>query len=524
MTTNTQQLAGLLQRVEGGSADLHPDDAAVDRFAEALKAKLACSRAKGRGDWDNAEVCSVEDLARMLIEHLDKANAGTFEDVATFAMMLHQRGADPAVLAEAIQARDAAAKREGWADMKRIAKSEIEQLRTMLRTNPPVELRATIDVANDRLEIPVIRWPKPEQPSPAPELERPEVAAWLVTGVHPNDSAPHVAVDRNGQSARGLADHWAEHGCAVEIMPLMTVAQYARAVAKWADLFNRAQDSADAAQARVAELERQLTEECGAHSTTIEQRDSAEQWADDLAQAIGEKFGVEIGEHSSLNCPWEEALNWIQADDAHHAPVAQAGQVPDDVESFLNEVRAELLRARLKFPGDRIMTIALAEEFGELCKAVLDEPAANVRKEAVQTAVMAARVVLDGDSSVTAWRAERGLDQLADAPQPGAQAWQVPAAWAVFADNGNVICWSQSRDHASLKALESEGRKVVPLYAAPEAQAGQVPDDWKLVPLVPTSPMTFAGQSLRYDAVNSIGEIYRQMIAAAPQPAGGDHA
>ncbi|MGI9784416.1 hypothetical protein, partial [Pseudomonas aeruginosa] len=83
--------------------------------------------------------------------------------------------------------------------------------------------------------------------------------------------------------------------------------------------------------------------------------------------------------------------------------------VPDDVETFLNEVRAELVRARSKFPGDRIMTIALAEAFGELCKAVLDEPAANVRKEAVQTAVMAARVVLDGDGSVTAWRAERGL-------------------------------------------------------------------------------------------------------------------
>ena len=87
--------------------------------------------------------------------------------------------------------------------------------------------------------------------------------------------------------------------------------------------------------------------------------------------------------------------------------------VPDDVETFLNEVRAELVRARSKFPGDRIMTIALAEAFGELCKAVLDEPAANVRKEAVQTAVMAARVVLDGDGSVTAWRAERGLDPLA---------------------------------------------------------------------------------------------------------------
>lgn len=95
------------------------------------------------------------------------------------------------------------------------------------------------------------------------------------------------------------------------------------------------------------------------------------------------------------------------------APAQAQHSVPDDVETFLNEVRAELVRARSKFPGDRIMTIALAEAFGELCKAVLDEPAANVRKEAVQTAVMAARVVLDGDGSVTAWRAERGLDPLA---------------------------------------------------------------------------------------------------------------
>lgn len=84
----------------------------------------------------------------------------------------------------------------------------------------------------------------------------------------------------------------------------------------------------------------------------------------------------------------------------------------DPVDAFLAEVRAELTRARTKFPGDRIVTIALAEEFGELCKAILDEPAENVRKEAVQTAVMAARVVLDGDGSVREWRAAKGLDQI----------------------------------------------------------------------------------------------------------------
>ncbi|HGP1078864.1 TPA: hypothetical protein ACLF0Q_000690 [Pseudomonas aeruginosa] len=116
----------------------------------------------------------------------------------------------------------------------------------------------------------------------------------------------------------------------------------------------------------------------------------------------------------ATNMPNDERDRLLALDDDMDAQAQHC--VPDDVETFLDEVRAELLRARSKFPGDRIMTIALAEEFGELCKAVLDEPAANVRKEAVQTAVMAARVVLDGDGSVTAWRAERGLDPLAAAP------------------------------------------------------------------------------------------------------------
>lgn len=80
------------------------------------------------------------------------------------------------------------------------------------------------------------------------------------------------------------------------------------------------------------------------------------------------------------------------------------------VNTFLIEVEAELKRARAKFPGDTITTIALGEEVGELSKALLDEPGANVWKEAVQTATMAARVAIDGDNSVDAWRLRKGLD------------------------------------------------------------------------------------------------------------------
>jgi len=102
--------------------------------------------------------------------------------------------------------------------------------------------------------------------------------------------------------------------------------------------------------------------------------------------------------------------------------ITVVAQQSDPVEDFLDQVRAELARARSKFPGDRIMTLAMAEEFGELVKAVLDEHSSDVRKEAVQTAAMAARVVLDGDASVNDWRAAKGLDPLtggAAAPTPG---------------------------------------------------------------------------------------------------------
>jgi len=84
-----------------GTASRHPDDVAVDRFALAMKAKLADARAKGRTGWDDPAQCSVGYLAQLLVDHIGKDNAGNFEDVANLAMMLHQRGADPSVLAEA---------------------------------------------------------------------------------------------------------------------------------------------------------------------------------------------------------------------------------------------------------------------------------------------------------------------------------------------------------------------------------------------------------------------------------------
>lgn len=63
-------------------SDHHPDDLAIDRFAAAMKAKMAKKRADGRGGWES---CPIADLRQMLYEHLNK---GDPVDVANFCMML----------------------------------------------------------------------------------------------------------------------------------------------------------------------------------------------------------------------------------------------------------------------------------------------------------------------------------------------------------------------------------------------------------------------------------------------------
>lgn len=77
-----------------------------------------------------------------------------------------------------------------------------------------------------------------------------------------------------------------------------------------------------------------------------------------------------------------------------------------------DEILAELSRARAKFPGKNVTFAALVEEVGELATATFEEGRDRVRKEAVQVAVMAMRMVLDGDHTFDVWRRDKGLDPL----------------------------------------------------------------------------------------------------------------
>lgn len=84
-----QHARALLAACAATLGERHPDDAAVNRFAAAMREKMAKSRTKGRRGWSEPDECSAADLTHMLRQHVEK---GDPVDVANFCMMLHQRG------------------------------------------------------------------------------------------------------------------------------------------------------------------------------------------------------------------------------------------------------------------------------------------------------------------------------------------------------------------------------------------------------------------------------------------------
>lgn len=69
---------------------------------------------------------------------------------------------------------------------------------------------------------------------------------------------------------------------------------------------------------------------------TLRDRDAYHEWADKLADAIAKHFGVDIGEHSNQNLPWDEALQAIE----NAEPVGASTVLTDE-----RELRKQLGRA-----------------------------------------------------------------------------------------------------------------------------------------------------------------------------------
>lgn len=121
-----------------------------------------------------------------------------------------------------------------------------------------------------------------------------------------------------------------------------------------------------------------------------------------LKQRDGQTFDGEVHLSSA-----EAAVIAAQIERLSRERHGSEDETMNEADYLLLEIRAELDRARAKFPAsDNLTTIAMFEEAGEVAKAVLSEDPSAVRKECVQLAVMAMRIVLDGDPSTTAYRAK----------------------------------------------------------------------------------------------------------------------
>jgi hypothetical protein len=77
----------------------------------------------------------------------------------------------------------------------------------------------------------------------------------------------------------------------------------------------------------------------------------------------------------------------------------------------LAAVAAEVQRGRVKFPGNRFMLAALAEEIGELAEAMVKGDAEGIHREAIQVAAVALRIAEEGDA--TAYRVDSLIQLIA---------------------------------------------------------------------------------------------------------------
>lgn len=75
------------------------------------------------------------------------------------------------------------------------------------------------------------------------------------------------------------------------------------------------------------------------------------------------------------------------------------------IDSFFNDVKTELAKARKKFPTNKLLLGACAEEHGEMIKSLLDFEQKDgtkeqIYKEAVQAVAMTVRLLQEGSEEL----------------------------------------------------------------------------------------------------------------------------
>ena len=81
-----------------------------------------------------------------------------------------------------------------------------------------------------------------------------------------------------------------------------------------------------------------------------------------------------------------------------------------------------------------------------------------------------------------------------------------PVAWEVK----GILCHSKEE-------ADSYVGEPVPLYEAPQLNSPEIPDGWKLVPIITYPSQWAAGQKAHNNAgINKVDAVYKAMVAAAP--------
>lgn len=104
-----------------------------------------------------------------------------------------------------------------------------------------------------------------------------------------------------------------------------------------------------------------------------------------------------------------EVMLWSPDAVSAPEPVRMDQPTPEALDAIIVAIRQEYTRVLAKFSDPSCSMTALTEEVGELAKALLDESPERIQDEAVQVAVVAIRVALQGDPSIDSLRRSRGL-------------------------------------------------------------------------------------------------------------------
>ncbi|MEL7513639.1 MAG: hypothetical protein AAGK03_03430 [Pseudomonadota bacterium] len=144
-------------------------------------------------------------------------------------------------------------------------------------------------------------------------------------------------------------------------------------------------------------------------------KDASRKYEEELAKAadeIKDLAGLRMVECEAYARELDDATEEAYTK-GYHAGFNAESPIDAEVLPLIRAMLRELQRARASFTGDNVTFAALVEEVGELSTALFSEEVEAVNAKAIQVAVMACRIILDGDHTFGAWRAARGLSPLA---------------------------------------------------------------------------------------------------------------